>query len=100
MEVAFGEVGDRLSDLERRCVCAGVRKTGGQRCGHAGRVDPWLQGYARGMTASREGGNMLSDAIGASPVRSVLADSQLCDETLYHNYYREWARRLAPASGE
>ena len=65
--------------------------------GHAGRVDPWLQGYARGMTASREGGNTLSDAIGASPLRSVLADSQLCDETLYHNYYREWARRMAPA---
>jgi benzoate/toluate 1,2-dioxygenase subunit alpha len=65
--------------------------------GHAGGVDPWLQGYARGMTASREGGNMLSDAIGASPERSVLADSQLCDETLYHNYYREWARRMAPA---
>lgn len=67
--------------------------------GHAGRVDPWLQGYARGMTASRDGGNMLSDAIGASPLRSVLADSQLCDETLYHNYYREWARRMAPAAG-
>ncbi|WP_423603549.1 aromatic ring-hydroxylating oxygenase subunit alpha [Sphingomonas sp. MS122] len=65
--------------------------------GHAGRVDPWLQGYARGMTASREGGNLLSDAIGASPIRSVLADSQLCDETLYHNYYREWARRMALA---
>lgn len=67
--------------------------------GHAGRVDPWLQGYARGMTASREGGNMLSDAIGATPLRNVLADSQLCDETLYHNYYREWARRMAPAKG-
>lgn len=67
--------------------------------GHAGRVDPWLQGYARGMTASREGGNMLSDAIGASPVRNVLADSQLCDETLYHNYYREWARRMASPTG-
>lgn len=68
--------------------------------GHAGRVDPWLQGYARGMTASREGGNMLSDAIGALPVRSVLADSQLCDETLYHNYYREWSRRMAPAMAQ
>ena len=64
--------------------------------GHASRVDPWLQGYARGMTASRDGGNQLSDAIGAVPARSVLADSQLCDETLYHSYYREWARRLAP----
>jgi len=65
--------------------------------GHAGRIDPWLQGYSRGMTASRTGGNSLSDAVGASPLRSVLADAQLCDETLYHNYYREWARRLASA---
>jgi len=26
----------------------------------------------------------------------VLAESQLCDETLYHSYYRAWASRLAP----
>ncbi len=38
MEVVFGKVGDRLSDLERWRVCTGVRKTGGQRCAHAGRV--------------------------------------------------------------
>jgi benzoate/toluate 1,2-dioxygenase alpha subunit len=31
------------------------------------------------------------------PARSVLADSQLCDETLFHSYYREWARRMAKA---
>jgi benzoate/toluate 1,2-dioxygenase alpha subunit len=65
--------------------------------GFAERVDPWLQGYARGMTASRAGGNMLSDAIGAAPERSVLADSQLCDETLYHAYYRAWLRRMTRA---
>jgi benzoate/toluate 1,2-dioxygenase subunit alpha len=68
--------------------------------GHAGRIDPWLQGYSRGMTASRQGGNALSEAIEASPLRNVLADSQLCDETLYHNYYREWARRLTAAVQE
>ena len=68
--------------------------------GHAGRVEPWLQGYSRGMTASRAGGNALADTIGAAPVRSVLADSQLCDETLYHNYYREWARRMTLAVRE
>ncbi|MFA5963347.1 MAG: aromatic ring-hydroxylating dioxygenase subunit alpha [Sphingomonas sp.] len=65
--------------------------------GFAAGVDPWLQGYARGMTASRAGGNALSDAAGAAPERSVLADSQLCDETLYHNYYREWSRRMQRA---
>lgn len=57
--------------------------------GFASAVEPWLQGYARGVTASRAGGNALSDAAGAQPDFSVLADSQLCDETLYPNYYRE-----------
>lgn len=65
--------------------------------GYAGRVDPWLQGYARGMTASVEGGNRFADRIGLNPARSVLADSQLCDETLYHAYYRAWAERMGGA---
>ena len=65
--------------------------------GFAGRVEPWLQGYCRGMTASRAGGNAYSDMIGMTPARSVLADSQLCDETLFHSYYREWVRRMAKA---
>jgi len=63
--------------------------------GFASRVEPWLQGYARGMTATRAGGNLFSDSGEFQPARSVLADSQLCDETLYHSYYREWARRMA-----
>lgn len=66
--------------------------------GYAGTVDPWLQGYARGMTASVEGGNRFSDRIGLNPARSVLADSQLCDETLYHAYYRAWADRMGSAA--
>jgi benzoate/toluate 1,2-dioxygenase alpha subunit len=65
--------------------------------GHASRVEPWLQGYARGMTASKAGGNAFSETIGLAPERSVLADAQLCDETLYHAYYREWARRMRQA---
>ena len=32
-----------------------------------------------------------------NPERSVLADAQLCDETLFHSYYREWSRRMAGA---
>ncbi|MGI4880711.1 MAG: aromatic ring-hydroxylating oxygenase subunit alpha [Janthinobacterium lividum] len=63
--------------------------------GFASRVEPWLQGYSRGAGASREGGNAFSDAIGMAPQRSVLADAQLCDETLFHGYYREWARRMS-----
>ena len=65
--------------------------------GFAGRVEPWLQGYARGMARSRTGGNAYGDAIGLEPARSVLADAQLGDETLFHSYYREWARRMAGA---
>jgi benzoate/toluate 1,2-dioxygenase alpha subunit len=62
--------------------------------GFASRVEPWLQGYARGMTASKQGSNAFSEAIGMEPEFSVLAGAQLCDETLYHSYYREWARRM------
>lgn len=65
--------------------------------GFASRVEPWLQGYARGMTASKPGGNVFSDSLGMEPHRSVLADAQLCDETLYHSYYREWSRRMTGA---
>lgn len=65
--------------------------------GFASRVEPWLQGYARGIAASGEGGNAYSDRIGMTAERNVVADAQLCDETLYHSYYREWARRMAPA---
>ncbi|MBB4613543.1 aromatic ring-hydroxylating oxygenase subunit alpha [Novosphingobium taihuense] len=63
--------------------------------GFAATLEPWLQGYARGMTASVEGGNRFADRIDLFPERSVLADSQLCDETLYHSYYRAWAIRMA-----
>lgn len=65
--------------------------------GYAAMGAPWLQGYARGMTASAAGGNRFADRIDLYPERSVLADSQLCDETLYHSYYRAWAQRMAGA---
>ncbi|NOW47770.1 benzoate/toluate 1,2-dioxygenase alpha subunit [Novosphingobium sp. SG751A] len=63
--------------------------------GYGGGMSRWLQGYARGMTASIAGGNRFGDLIGLGPERSVLADPQLCDETLYHSYYRAWANRIA-----
>ena len=65
--------------------------------GFAGMSEPWLQGYARGMTASVTGGNRFAERIDLFPERSVLADSQLCDETLYHAYYRTWAARMQKA---
>lgn len=63
--------------------------------GFASRVDPWLQGYARGTTVAREGGNRFGELIDLHPAFSVLADAQLGDETLFRSYYREWARRMA-----
>jgi benzoate/toluate 1,2-dioxygenase alpha subunit len=62
--------------------------------GFASAVEPWLQGYMRGMASSVEGGNRFAEKIDIHPARSVLADSQLCDETLYHSYYRAWAARM------
>lgn len=56
---------------------------------------PWLQGHARGLAASVEGGNDWADTIGLRPARSVLADAQLCDESLFASYYRAWAQRMA-----
>lgn len=67
--------------------------------GFASRVDPWLQGYARGITASQPGGNLFSASIGLAPERNVMSDAQLCDETLYHGYYREWVRRMVAEPG-
>ena len=56
---------------------------------------PWLQGHARGLTASVEGGNAFAEMIGLRPARSVLADAQLCDESLFASYYRAWSQRMA-----
>jgi benzoate/toluate 1,2-dioxygenase alpha subunit len=57
----------------------------------------WLQGHARGLTASVPGGNQYSDMIELKPARSVLAGAQLCDESLFGSYYRAWAERMTEA---
>lgn len=61
-----------------------------------GRPDPdgWLQGYQRGMTVTREGGNEIGSEIGISAERSVLGTVQLADETIFHGYYRTWRERI------
>jgi len=63
--------------------------------GMAEQERPWLQGHARGMTASVEGGNAYADMIDLKPARSVVANAQLCDESLFASYYRAWAERMA-----
>jgi benzoate/toluate 1,2-dioxygenase alpha subunit len=63
--------------------------------GMAEQERPWLQGHARGLTASVAGGNEFSDMIELKPARSVLSDARLCDESLFASYYRAWAARMA-----
>ncbi len=63
--------------------------------GFAGKVEPWLQGYSRGMGISTSGPNALADKIALKPQWSVAGNSRLCDESIYQSYYREWARRMA-----
>jgi benzoate/toluate 1,2-dioxygenase subunit alpha len=67
--------------------------------GHGGRVRPWLLGYSRGMTAMVSGGDAHADQLPVTPARSVPSDSQLCDETLFHSYYRTWLARLGAGMG-
>jgi benzoate/toluate 1,2-dioxygenase alpha subunit len=62
----------------------------------AEQASEWLQGHSRGLGASVAGGNDFSEALGMNPASSVLADAQLCDESLFRNYYRAWAQRMAP----
>lgn len=61
----------------------------------AGANAGWLQGYARGMTATRPGANPLTTPIGLTPAAGVLAGPELCDETVFHAYYRAWRTRIA-----
>lgn len=62
--------------------------------GHNSRIDRPLLGYSRGMSARATGGNMFSDALPMQPADNVLGGATLCDETLFHNYYRAWLSRL------
>ncbi|MBO9670755.1 MAG: Rieske 2Fe-2S domain-containing protein [Sphingobium sp.] len=65
--------------------------------GFAGKVEPWLQGYQRGMASRKPGSSPLADRIALKPEWSIEGNSRLCDETVYQSYYREWARRMAGA---
>jgi benzoate/toluate 1,2-dioxygenase alpha subunit len=67
------------------------------QAGMARQERPWLQGHARGLSASVARGNAFSDAIDLHPRRSVLGQAQTCDESLFHAYYRAWAALMEKA---
>lgn len=67
------------------------------QAGMAEQERPWLQGHSRGLAASALGGNAFSEMLDLSPACSVLADSQLGDESLFRSYYRAWAERMTGA---
>ncbi len=59
----------------------------------------WQQGYLRGMTVRRRGGDERSLALGVQPVESVTGRYDLADETCFHAGYREWLRLLLKGIG-
>lgn len=64
-----------------------------QRGGGARALD-WQQGYARGMTAVRVGGNADADEIGIRPDTSCEGSYMMGDETVFHGNYRAWLQLL------
>jgi len=54
----------------------------------------WQQGYARGQGLTREGSNAVAELFGARPETSVEGDFLVQNETVFHAFYREWARRI------
>ena len=62
--------------------------------GHANPMQPWILGYSRGMTSVQQGADEFAEVLDMTPDRSQPCGSQLCDETLFHSYYRAWLGRL------
>ncbi len=58
--------------------------------------DTW-QSYERGVASAQDGDTPEARELGIRPLTAVRGAASLCDETLMHNYYREWARRMADA---
>jgi benzoate/toluate 1,2-dioxygenase alpha subunit len=61
---------------------------------HRAPVSEWLQGYMRGETVRSGSSNVLTEELGIAPSSSVLGGPELCDETVFHAYYRTWRDRL------
>ena len=50
----------------------------------------WQQGYARGLSAVKAGGNPEADELGIHPETSCVGSYRMGDETGFHGNYRAW----------
>ncbi|MDP3739995.1 MAG: SRPBCC family protein [Hyphomonadaceae bacterium] len=64
------------------------------QAGHQTPIAEWLQGYSRGAGAASAAPNPLTEGLGIAPQSSVLGGPDLCDESVFHTYYRSWRDRL------
>ncbi|MEO8203374.1 MAG: SRPBCC family protein [Betaproteobacteria bacterium] len=62
--------------------------------GDEARTLDWQQGYARGLTAVKAGGNAESEELGIHPETSAVGGYLMGDETGFHGNYRAWLALL------
>jgi benzoate/toluate 1,2-dioxygenase alpha subunit len=62
--------------------------------GDDARTLDWQQGYARGLTAVKRGGNAESAELGIEPEMSSVGGYLMGDETVFHGNYRAWLALL------
>ena len=62
--------------------------------GFSGLGESWMQGYARGMTALRQGPDETAVELGISPEESAPGPFEQAPEVGFHAPYREWARMM------
>lgn len=62
--------------------------------GDEARTLDWQQGYARGLSAVRAGGNPEAEELGITPDTSAVGGYRMGDETVFHGNYRAWLKLL------
>ena len=62
--------------------------------GDEARTLDWQQGYARGLTVSKAGGNAEAEELGIHPETSAVGGYRMGDETVFRGNYRAWLELL------
>jgi benzoate/toluate 1,2-dioxygenase subunit alpha len=60
----------------------------------------WMDGYARGMSILKEGGNAVSAELGFKPQHSLQAPLENFNEMGLHTTYREWLRLMQAGAAD